>query len=147
MTKKMSMLVAIVISLLSIMIIAVWTSSSENNNPIPINEISIIDYDYLNDDEDKIKNIKEIVNETNPYYAIKYLIGPKDANSDHLKTYTDNDKVSVMIDVLNNEVNVFFDILTGINSVRVTIIDQKTNKFDSIILLFKISGEIIVPDF
>ena len=146
MTKKMSMLLALVVSALSIMVIAVWTTTGESNNPIPINIVLIEDFDDLNDDGDKIKNIKDIVNEENLTYIIKYRIEPVLADDNQLTAFSDTDRVTVMIDVLSQEVYVFFGILDGLNSVTVTIKDEKTNKLDVIILMFKMPDEVIVPD-
>ena len=146
MTKKMSMLLALVISALSIMVIAVWTTTGESNNPIPIALVEIEDYDEINEDGDKIKDIRDIVNAENLTYIIKYRIEPDLADDNQLTAFSDTDRVTVMIDVLSQEVYVFFGLLDGLNSVTVTIKDEKTNRSDLIILMFKMPDEVIVPD-
>ena len=147
MNKKLSMLIVIAASLLSIMIIAVWTTTGESSNPIPINSIEILGFDYLNDDGEKVKNIKELVNENNLTFNFNYLINPEIADDNNLKVYSDKESVSVMIDVLDSSVYVFFGTLSGINSVTITLKDEKTNKTDEIILIFKIPDDIEIPDF
>lgn len=146
MTKKISVLLALLISLLSIMVIAVWTTTGESNSPIPIASLAITDYDELNEDGDKIKNIREFVNEDSLTYIVKYEIGPENADDNLLRAYADSSKVSVLIDIINSEVYVFFGNLAGLNAVTITIKDEKTNKSDEIILMFKMPGDIIVPD-
>lgn len=148
MNKKILILLALVFSTLSIMIIAVWGTLPENTNRIPIETITIDDYDGFNEDGDKLKDVTGLVTETNNIYLIEYSIQPGIAFASQVTVTTASNAARVQIDPFSHQVSVYYD-LTKISqkpTVTIRIIDQSTQKFDEITLLFKNPGTIIVPD-
>ena len=137
MTKKLLLITIVFMSLLSVILIAVWGTLPENQNLPKVTSISFENYE-LNDDEDKIINVYDLVTSDTPYYTLSYLYGPNDALTDFYATSSSND-VTVLLDTINQEILVNFNTLTSIGkNVTIRLIDRQTNQSDEITLIFKI---------
>jgi|LGVF01.2.fsa_nt_gb hypothetical protein len=149
MNKKILILLALVFSALSIMFIAVWGTLPENTNRIPVETIAFNDYDVVNEDGDKLKDVTGIVTENNYIYILDYTIFPGNAYADQITVTSASTAVTVQIDTSNYEISAYYD-LTVISqkpTVTIRIMDQSTQNYDEITLIFKTPGTIIVPDF
>lgn len=145
MTKKISMLLALIIGALSIMVIAVWTTTGESNNPIPISEVVILNYDALSEDGEKLLDISNL-NMEEPYLIIKYQINPSKADDTKLRVFADSENVHMLLDTFTFEIYITTATLSGLNTITITLKDDKTNKQDLIILMVKMPDEVEVPD-
>ena len=68
MTKKLLLLMIIFISLLSVILIAVWGTLPENQNLPKVSAISFEDYSY-NEEDEKIINVYDV-----PYHVTTEII-------------------------------------------------------------------------
>lgn len=137
MTKKTMLIIVLLISLISVVIIAVWGTLPESNNQIQVENITFNDYE-LNDDNDKILNIIDTVTSDSPYITLTYNYAPDNALSDIYATSSSSD-VIVLVDQINKELLINFSTDSAIGqNVTITIIDRKTNEFDELTLIFKI---------
>ena len=149
MNKKILILLALAFSALSIMLIAVWGTLPENTNRIPVETISFTEYDGVNEDGDKLKDVTGIVTENKLTYILNYTINPENAYATQVTVTSASSAVTLQIDPFTYEVSVYYD-LTVISqkpTVTIRIMDQSTQSFDEITLIFKTPGTIIVPDF
>lgn len=145
MNKKMNLLVTFILCILSIMGIAVWGTLPENHNPIRITEIVIDDFDQLNDDGDKFKDVMNIINLQNSIYSFTYTITPSEAFTD-IRATASRAGIRVQVDMSTQTVYVFFDLEHIGRTVTIQVRDQLTQRYDEITLWFKQPGEITVPD-
>ncbi|MFA6800941.1 MAG: hypothetical protein WCR19_02390 [Acholeplasmataceae bacterium] len=145
MNKKIVIFIAILISLVSIVFIAVWGTLPENNSQSIIESITISDYDETNEDGDKFKDILNIVTSDQNIYIIEYEFLPTDAVY-RITATSSRDDVSLQVDEFNKKVYVYFDLSAIGKTVTIRIIDKGTQEYDEITLWFKSSGVIIVPD-
>lgn len=144
MTKKLMLFIVLLISLLSIIIIAVWGTLPENSNSTQVESISFNEYE-LNDDLDKILNVMGLVTIDKPNYTLSYSYLPEDAEA-NIKAISSSTDVTVIVDANKEEVIVSFSSEAAIGqNVTIRIIDQKTNQYDEITLIFKIP-DIIIED-
>lgn len=142
MTKKFMLLIVLAISVLSVILIAVWGTLPESQNQSPVSSISFVDYE-INEENDKIINVLGIVTEENPYYTLEYTYLPDIAAIDVAVT-SSSDDVTVLVDCIKQEVLINFSNTASIGqNVSIRIFDQKTNKFDELTLIFKIPDVII----
>ncbi len=138
MTKKVILLIVLVVSVLSIIFIAVWGTLPENANQADVESIEFLNYE-LNNTNDKIINVKDIVTMDDPYYTLFYIYLPEDANAE-LSVTSSSDDVTVLLDSIKHEVLVNFGSEASIGqNVTIRITDHKTNIYDEITLIFKIS--------
>lgn len=138
------LLIILFVSVISIVFIAVWGTLPENSNQPSLETIEFTDYEQ-NESNDKVKNVRDIVTNDDPYYSLSYSYLPEDATTDIIAT-SSSDDVTVIIDVINQEVLVNFQTVESIGqNVTIRITDQKTNNYDEITLIFKIP-DIIVED-
>ena len=143
MTKKLLIITIIIMSLLSIVLIAVWGTLPENQNLPKVTSISFEHYE-LNDEQEKIINVYDIVTPEIPYYNLSYVYGPADALTEFYVT-SSSDHVIALLDTINQTILVNFNALDAIGkNVTIRLIDQHTNQFDELTLIFKIP--IIIVD-
>lgn len=137
MTKKLLIIIIIFMSLLSIVLIAVWGTLPENQNLPKITFISFEDYE-LNDEQDKIINVYDIVTTDIPYYNLTYVFGPHDALTDFYVTSSSTGVVA-LLDTINQTILVNFNDLNAVGkNVTIRLIDRQTNHYDELTLIFKI---------
>lgn len=147
MTKKGIIFIILIMSVISIMLIAVWGTLPENTNTAAIETLEITDFDGYNDDDEKVKDIKDIVTITNPVYLLEYSYGPSDAYAEIVITISDPD-IQFQHDSIAKQVYIYYTV-SAIQSeaiITVTIKDQRTQKTDMITLWFQPPDVIIVPD-
>ncbi len=147
MTKKGIVLIIFIAAIISILIIAVWGTLPENTNLPPIDYIIFTDYDDLNEDGEKRKEISNIVNETLPVYLLTYELGPE-VNYSQLVVTLSNTKITHQVDLDNKQIIIYYSIedIQQKNILTVTITDKRTQKSDTINLWFEIDDVIIIPD-
>lgn len=145
MNKKVSIIVTFILCLISIMGIAVWGTLPEDNNPIRATLIQIPDYDETNQDNDKFKDIMDIVTLQNNTYEFTYEILPTDAYI-NIQVRSSISSVRVQVDSELKKVYVFFDPEDLGKTVTIRIWDTLTQKGDEITLWFKQPGSVVVPD-
>lgn len=142
MTKKLMLLIVLAVSVLSIIVIAVWGTLPESQNQQSITEIIINDYD-INDTGDKIINVIDIVTSDNPYYTLTYSYLPMEAAFDFNVTAS-YEGVTLLLDEINQEILVNFSSNEAIGqNVTIRITDQKTSNYDEITLIFKVPDIIV----
>jgi len=145
MNKKMIVYLSILISLVSVILIAVWGTLPESTNASRIESLFIDEYDETNEDGDKFKDVAEIIDENNRVYIIHYEFTPSDAAYD-ITASSSRDDVTIQIDDSNQNVYVYFDLSAVGKTVTIRIIDNETQKYDEITLWFKTPGVIVVPE-
>lgn len=145
MNKKVSIIVTFILCLISIMGIAVWGTLPEDNNPIRATLIQIPEYDQTNEDNDKFKDIMDIVTLQNNTYEITYEVVPGDAYV-NIQVRSSISSVRVQVDSELQIVYVFFDPEDLGKTVTIRIWDTLTQKGDEITLWFKQPGSVVVPD-
>lgn len=145
MSKKIMIFIALVMSALSIMGIAVWGTLPENANQARVDHIVIEDFDETNDDGDKFKDVKGIVTLTNNQYEITYRIFPALADS-NIHASSNQTGISVQVDRDAQKVYVFFDSNKIGTTVTIKIWDANTQKSDELTLWFKNPHQVEVPD-
>ncbi len=144
MTKKLMLLIVLAVSVLSIIIIAVWGTLPESQNQLQVTSIEFLDYN-LNDQNDKIINVLGIVTTEDPYYTLSYTYLPTNASINVVATSSSSD-VTVLVDSIYNVILVNFSTEASIGqNVTIRITDTKTNTYDEITLIFKIP-DVIVGD-
>lgn len=146
MTKKLMMLIVLAISVLSIIVIAVWGTLPESINQPQVTSISFLHYE-LTTDNSKIINIYGVVTEEDPYYTLSYTYEPDDAYADLIAT-SSSDAVTVFLDVISHEIFVTFSedaFKPNSKNVTIRLTDHKTNKYDEITLIFR-TPDIIIED-
>jgi len=137
MTKKLLLIVVVVMSLLSVILIAVWGTLPESQNLPKASMISFQNYE-LNDDDEKLINVYGIVTNENPYYTLSYVFAPDNALVDFVVT-SSSDDVIVLLDVINQEILVNFSTSSSVGkSVTIRLVDKKTNQSDELTLIFKL---------
>lgn len=142
MSKKLILLVVLGISVLSIIVIAVWGTLPESSSDTSVTSLTFENYE-LNDEQDKIINLSQIVSLEEPSYTLEYTYAPDDAVANIIAA-SSSDDVTVLVYPLRNEVLVNFETESSIGqNVTITITDQKTNTHDEITLIFKIPDVII----
>ena len=142
MTKKLMLLIVLAVSVLSIIVIAVWGTLPESQNQQSITEIIINDYD-INDTGDKIINVIDIVTSDNPYYTLNYSYLPMEAAFDFNVT-SSYEGVTLLLDEINQKILVNFSSNEAIGqNVTIRITDQKTSNYDEITLIFKVPDIIV----
>jgi len=147
MNKKILILLALVLSAVSIMLIAVWGTLSEQSNRIPVESIIFESYDGLNEHGDKLIDVTGLINENEYIYELEYAIYPGDAYAEQVSVSSASDAVTFQIDPYHYKISVYYD-LTYISqkpTVTIRIIDQSTQNYDEITLIFKTPDTIIVP--
>jgi len=145
MSRKIVIFVVFIIGALSIMTIAVFGTLPEDSNRIRVTAIVIDDFDQLNEDQDKFKDVKDIVTTQNNVYEIHYRIEPSNAYH-QLQAISSNQNVHVQIDTIDQIVYVYFDSQQIGRTVTIRIIDRDTQIYDEITLWFKQPGDVLVPD-
>lgn len=144
MSKKFMLLIVFAISVVSIIIVAVWGTLPESQNLAPVTSISFENFE-INDENDKIINVMGIVTEEEPYYTLTYTYAPGEAAID-ISVTSSSDEVTALVDSLKQEVLINFSTTSSIgHNVSIRVTDQKTNKYDEITLIFKVP-DIIVGD-
>ncbi len=146
-TKKGIVFIIFLASIISIMIIAVWGTLPENTNLPPIDYLEFTDYDGLNEDLEKMKDLSEIVTETSSIYLLPYDLGPDESYSDLVVSLSVS-HLTHHIDTDGRIIYIYYgleDIQTKI-ILTVTITDRRTHKSDLINLWFKEDGVVIIPD-
>lgn len=142
MSKKIMLMIVLGISLLSIITISVWGTLPENINDSSVTSLKFENYEY-NDEQEKVINVMNIINEEDRLYTLTYTYLPLDAATNIIAT-SSSDDVSVIVDEYRQEIIVNFDTLDSIGkNVTITILDEKTNKSDEITLIFKIDVVIV----
>jgi hypothetical protein len=127
------------------MFIAVFGTLPEDSNNIRVKEIIIEDFDLINEDFDKFKNVNEIVTIQNNIYEIHYKILPINA-SFQIRAISSNPNIRVQIDTLEQIAYVYFDTQQIGQTVTIRITDIDTQVFEEITLWFRKQGEVIIPD-
>ncbi len=147
MTKKGIVFIILITSVISIMLIAVWGSLPENTNTAAIETLEITDYDGVNEDEEKVKDIKNIVTISNPVYLLLYDYGPSDAYAEIVITVSEPG-IQFQHDSIAKQIYIYYTIhaIQEELILTVTIKDQRTHKIDMITLWFQPPDVIIVPD-
>ncbi|MFA6801598.1 MAG: hypothetical protein WCR19_05780, partial [Acholeplasmataceae bacterium] len=133
MNKKIVIFIAILISLVSIVFIAVWGTLPESSSQSVIESLVINDYDETNEDGDKFKDILNIVTSDQNVYIIEYEFLPIDAAYRITATSSRTD-VSLQVDEVNQKVYAFFDLSAIGKTVTIRIIDKGTQEYDEITL-------------
>ncbi|MGD9910105.1 MAG: hypothetical protein AB7U79_05835 [Candidatus Izemoplasmatales bacterium] len=137
MTKKLLLIVVVVMSLLSVILIAVWGTLPESQNLPRASYISLQNYEF-NEDNEKIINVYGVVTNESPYYTLTYVFSPDNALVDFNVT-SSSDDVTVLLDVINHEILVNFSTSSSIGkSVTIRLLDRLTNQYDEVTLIFKL---------
>jgi len=147
MTKNGIVFIILIASVISIMLIAVFGTLPEGTSDITIETIEFVDHDGLNEDGEKVKDVKGIITENETSIMIRYQYSPHEADGQIVITVSDPN-VSIQHDLFAKEIYLYYSAAAIQNelTVTVTIKDQRTSKQDMMILLFKTPDIIIVPD-
>jgi hypothetical protein len=145
MNKKMVVFLVLALAALSVMAISVWGTLAENNDLPPVNELIITDFDAENIAHDKIIFVKDVITTDHYYYDVYFQINPSLAERD-IKATLNVAVGDLVVDGNLSFVRVVYDYDKIGQSVTVTIWDAKTMVSDSVILLFRTSGEVDVDD-
>ncbi len=143
MNRKALLFIVFILGVLSIMAVGVWGASPDPSDNITMNSISFSDDRIVtNDGGDKIIYVKDIITDLETNYEIQIEFSYLPANSSvYLLVYTNEDSVSAI--VRGNLVYVAFTKKTTV-SIRIT--DRKTEKYDTVTLVFSAPGEVNIPD-
>ncbi|MFA5526405.1 MAG: hypothetical protein WC992_06220, partial [Acholeplasmataceae bacterium] len=125
MNKKILIILVLMFSVLSIMLIAVWGTLPENTNRIQLEGLLIEDYDEVNDDGDKFKDVMDIINEQNHMMTISYVLQPENAYVIITATAS-SDQVNLQVDTFEQKVYVIYDLnaIASKPTVTIRITDQ-----------------------
>jgi len=147
MSKKIIVMIVTIFSILSIILIAVWGSLPENPSNIEPTLIQVSEYDELNDDGDKFKNITDIITAQNNIYTLNYTVEPGNAMTNITASATSS-LVSLQIDTENQKIYVIYDLQAINNKTTITIQvkDKNTQLYDELTLWYKSPDVIIVPE-
>jgi len=143
MNRKALLFIVFMISVLSIMAVGVWGASPDPSDSITLNSIYFSDDRIVtNDNEDKIIFVEDIITnlETNYEIEIDFTFLPENAST-NLTVHSNDTSVSAI--VRGNTVYVAF---SERNSASITITDRKTEKSDTVTLIFRAPGQVDVPD-
>ncbi|MBI9010175.1 MAG: hypothetical protein JEZ05_09145 [Tenericutes bacterium] len=144
MSKKFMLLIVLAISVLSVIIIAVWGTLPESQNQSSLTALYFENYE-INDEGDKIINLLGIVDDEEPYYTLTYQFLPNDAYTD-ITVSSSKNEVIALLDSIKQEILINFSTADSIgDNVTIRITDQKTNTYDEITLIFKVP-DIIIGD-
>ena len=147
MNKKISLILVLVFSLFSVMLIAVWGTLPENASNVEAENVVVSEYDEVNDDGDKFKNVTDIINDQNNIYVIEYIVLPENANVDIVAS-TASPGMSLQVLQDENKIYVIYDLesIAQKRTITIKITDKNSQNFDEITLWFKTPDVIIVPD-
>lgn len=143
MNRKALLFIVFLLGVLSIMAVGVWGSSPDPSDNITMNSISFSDDRIVtNSDGDKIIFVKDIITdlETNYEIQVEFEYFPGNA-SVYLLVYTNEDSVSAI--VRGNLVYVAF---SQKDTVSIRITDRKTEKYDTVTLVFSAPDAVDIPD-
>jgi hypothetical protein len=141
MNRKALLFIVFLLSILSIMAVGVWGASPDPSDNITMTSIFFSDDRIVtNDDGKKIIFVRDIITATNPEIQIAFTYFPVDS-SVYLLVYTNEDTVSAI--VRGNLVYVAF---SQRDTVSIRIMDRKTEKYDTVTLVFSAPGEVDIPD-
>jgi len=147
MTKNGIVFIILIASVISIMLIAVFGTLPEGTSDLTIETIEFIDHDGLNEDGEKVKDVKGIINEQDTSIMIHYDYTPAEASAQIVITVSDP-SVLIQHDPFAKEIYLYYSALAIQNEITITLTikDHRTSKQDIMILLFKTPDIIIVPD-
>jgi len=143
MNRKALLFIIFMLSILSIMAIGVWGASPDPSDSITVTSIYFDDNRIItNDSGNKIIFVEDIITDTssNSTMQIDFVIVPNNASS-HIIARTNEDTVSATVS--GNSIIVAF---TQRITVSITITDRKTEKSDTVTLVFRAPGQVDVPD-
>lgn len=142
MNRKVMLFLVLALSVLSIMAVGIWGSLPDPSDAVTLTSISFVDPRIDSASGTKVLYVQDIVTdfETNNQIAIPFACLPGDANV-NLVVYTDETTVGAVI--LEDSVLVTFSHKTA---VTITIRDKRSEKTDTLTLLFQPPGEIEIPD-
>lgn len=142
MNRKVMLFLVLALSVLSIMAVGIWGSLPDPSDSVTLVSIAFEDSRIDSTTGTKILYVQDIVTDfdTHNQVSIAFACSPGDANV-NLVVYSDETTVGAVL--LEGYVLVTFSEKTP---VTITIRDKKTEKTDSVTLLFQPPGEIEVPD-
>lgn len=143
MNRKALLFIIFVLSLLSIMAVGVWGSSPDPSDNITMSSIFFSDDRIVtNDDGDKIIYVQDIITDLDLNYEMQVAFTYLPENSSvYLLVYTNEDSVAAI--VRGNLVYVAF---SQKDTVSLRIMDRKTEKYDTVTLVFSALDEVDIPD-
>lgn len=124
------------------MAIGVWGASPDPSDSISVTNIYFDDERIETINGNKILFVEDIVTDTlsNSTINISFVILPENASS-HIIARANEDKVSASVDG-NSVIVAFQELIT----VSITLTDRKTEKSDTVTLVFRAPGQVDVPD-
>lgn len=142
MNRKMMLFLVLALSVLSIMAVGIWGSLPDPSDSVTLTSIRFVDPRIDASTGTKVLYVQDIVTdfESNNQVTIPFSCLPGDANVS-LVVYTDETTVGAVL--FGDSVLVTFSERTA---VTITIRDKKSEKTDTLTLLFQPPGEIDVPD-
>ena len=146
MNKMVVLFLAMILSVLSIMGIAVFGTAPESGSREPVRAILIDDFDDVNSAGDMFKDVSHVVDINNNLYTIHYTLDPVQAGADIRVSASPSSAVNVQIDPIEQIVYVFFNDPSRKPMVTITLRDVRTENSVALTLWFKPSGHVDVPD-
>jgi len=145
MNKKILIFIALILSAISILIIAVWGTLPEQTSQIPIETISFTNEEIEIVENRKMIDVSSVIDETNSVYVLTYEIFPSVAIATDLNVSTASDAATLQIDTFEFKVYVYYDIsfIEDKPFVTITLTDKRTQKSDEVTLIF--SSPNVVP--
>lgn len=143
MSRKALLFIVFMLCVLSIMTIGIWGASPDPSDNITVSSIYFSDERIVtNDNGNKIIFVEEIITDFETNYDIEIAFRFLPDNASHLlMIYSNEDSVSAVIK--ENNVYVAFSQKT---TVSITITDRKSEKSDTVTLVFRAPGEVDVPE-
>lgn len=146
MNKMVVLFLTLILSVLSIMGIAVFGTAPESGSREPVRAILIDDYDDVNSAGDLFKDVRGVVDINNNLYTIHYTLDPIQAGANIRVSASPSSAVNVQIDPVEQTVYVFFNDPSREPMVTITLRDVRTENSVALTLWFKPSGHVDVPD-
>lgn len=142
MSKKIIIIITLAISFLSVILIAMYGTLPESGDKISLQQLTISNenYDLINEEGEKLKNVTKIITEDTLIYQIKYELTPVNATT-NITAKSNINGVNVRVDEYSNSVYVTFDLNTLGKTTTITITDNSSNRSDRLILWFEKSNQ------
>lgn len=135
MNKKIMLILAIVISLASIIFLAVWGTMPSDGRDRDVEEIIIVTEHKTEENGNKHIDVAKVVNEENAFFILEYDFNPHDATA-RIKVNQVKNAI-IELDQENKKIKITF---IKFERITVTILDEISAKTVSVILWFDDEG-------